>query len=383
MACAASSPPVGRGPARARPAGGFRAGSWPRRERRGFALFDAMLAVTVLMAAALWGGQLARDWVAGLAVTGEVRTVAELARSGRLLVEGDVTHARRAHPVGAAPLEIPLADLEAADLRSPALGTRTPRRRELTLWLWRPNAGALVVIARARGEEPLARLPGAEDGVTGVGALLGTSTFLRGPGLDFDMAPVNLVLAGFATEEDVFGLDHVALDVACRSYLFRVEIDCDGDGAPNAEANTMETDLDMDGNDIAAAGTVAADRAVLGSLEGATEVTGALTVGGELAVSGLSTLGDVTVNGVITAEGAEITGILTVPELTATGEITGAELTFDGTLVVSGEARLGDANANRLNVETLNVRQLSSDRADITNVFADNVTATSCSGCGP
>lgn len=369
--------------ARAYPFPGRRASPRPRRDRRGFGLFDAMLATLVLSVLALWGGQVAGDWIAGRTVTAEVRTAAELARAGRLLVEGDVAHAGRTHGVGAAPLAIGLADLEAADLRAPALGTLTPGRRELSLWLWRPNAGALLVIARARGDRPLARLPGAEDGAAGVGALLDAGTRLRGPGLDFDMAPVNALVTGFATVNDLFALDHVALDVTCRSYLYRVAVDCDGDGVDDVIANTMETDLDMGGWNLLGAGNITADTAAIGTLTGVTEVTGALTLGGELTVSGATTMDDLAVGGVITAANAEIAGTLTVPELTATGIVTGANLTLDGTMVVSGEARLGNANADTLNVVTLNVDQLSSDRGDFRSIFADSVTATSCTGCGP
>lgn len=355
----------------------------PRRSRRGLGLWDTMLAAGVLAAMAVWGGQLVGDWVDDRVVTGEARTVAELARAGRLLVEGDVAHAGRTHGVNAAPLEIDIADVEAAALRSPALGRLTPARRTLTLWLWRPANGTLVVIARARGDVPLPRLPGAEDGVTGVGALLGTGTRLRGPGLDFDIAPVNAADPGFATANDLLALDHVALDVTCRSYLYRVAVDCDGDGTPDALANTMETALNMGDNDIIAAGNVTAATAAIGRLEGATEITDALMVDGELSVVGATTMEDLSVSGTITAADADITGTLTVPDLVATGAVTGADLTLDGDMTVSGTARLGDADVNRLDVETLNVRQLSSDRADITDIFADNVTATACTGCGP
>ncbi len=357
----------------------------PRRSRRGLALWDLMMAMAVLSAVTLWGAQVAGDWIEGRVVTGEVRTVAELARAGRLLVEGDVAHAGRTHGAGAAPLAVALGDLEAADLRSPALGTQSPGRRDLTLWLWRPAASpdTLLVIARARGALPLARLPGAEDGVTGVGAMRGTDTRLRGPGLNFDMTGLNALVAGFATASDVFALDHVALAVTCRSYLYRVEVDCDGDGTPDVIANTMETDLDMGDQDITAAGNVTAATAAIGTLEGATTVSGALTVGGELEVSGTTTMADLTVTGAVTADSADIQGTLTVPDITATGTVTGANLTLNGTMIVSGEARLADADADTLNVVTLNVELLSSDTGVFQDLFADSATFTSCTGCGP
>ena len=391
MAFASAFPAV-----RARPARGL-----PRRSRRGFGLWDSILAAGVIAVLAVWAGQLVGAWAEGRVVAGEARTVADLARAGRLLVEGDVAHAGRTHGVNAAPLAVQLADLEAADLRAPALGGRTPARRTLTLWLWRPAASTLVVIARARGEVPLARLPGAEDGVTGVGALLGADTRLRGPGLDFDMAPVNARSAGFATANDVFGLDHVALDVTCRSYLYRVEVDCDGDGTitpADALANTMETAIEMGDNDILGAGNVTAATAAIGRLEGATEIAGALTVDGELSVDGATAMEDLAVSGALTAADADFSGTLTVPDLVASGAVSGADLTIgstpagcvagspgcvQGRITVSGTARLGDADVDTLNVETLNVRQLSSDRADITDILADNVRATACTGCGP
>ena len=141
----------------------------PRAARRGLGLFDAILAAAVLSFMLLWGGQIVGDWARDRVVTGEARTVSDLARAGRLLLEGDVTHAGRSHPVGVAPLPVTLAELETAGLRAAGSPTRTPGRRTLSLWLWRPDVNGdgttddadndLVVIARARGSRPLSRLP--------------------------------------------------------------------------------------------------------------------------------------------------------------------------------------------------------------------------------
>ena len=227
---------------------------------------------------------------------------------------------------------------------------------------------------------PLSRLPGAETGVSGVGLLLdsdgdgtlrGNETGLRGPGVDFDMGALNTVDPGFATVNDLFALDYVALDAACRDYLYRVAVT----GCP--DANTMATDLDMGGNNLTNVGDIEATTATIATLEGATEVTGALAVGGDLTVTGITGRQDLTVTNV------ETTGTLTVEDLTATGSVTGANLTFDGTVTVSGEARLGDADVGTLNVQTLNVGQLFSDTGTFTEIFADGVTVTTCTGCEP
>ena len=348
---------------------------WPRSARRGLGLFDAILAAAVLSLMLLWGGQIVGDWARERVVAGEARTVADLARAGRLLLEGDVTHAGRSHGVGAAPLSVTFADLETAGLRAAASGSRTPGRRTLSLHLWRPSNDALVVIARARGARPLARLPGAENGVSGVGLLRTGETRLRGSGVDFDMGPLDTALPGFATVNDLFALDYVALDAACRDYLFRVAVT----GCP--DANTMATDLDLGGNDLTTTGTLTATAATIGTLQGATEVTGALTAGGDLSVTGATDLQDLTVTGALTAGTVGTTGTLTARNLTATGGITGANLTINGTVTVSGEARLGAATADALTVETLNVRQLSSDEGTFDQILANDVTATSCTGC--
>lgn len=359
----------------------------PRRNRRGLGLFDVILAAAVLSVMALWGGQAVGNWTRERVLTGETRAAADLARAGRLLVEGDVAHARRGHGVGAAPLEIPFSDLADAGLRARAASDRTPGRRTLTLHLWRPSADALVIIARARGDRPLSRLPGAETGVSGVGLLLdsdgngtlsGNETRLRGPGVDFDMGPLNTGTPGFATVNDLFALDYVALDAACRDYLYRVAVT----GCPNA--NVMTVDLDMGGNSLTGAGALAARSAVIGRLAGPVTVTQGLTVTGALAVDGAARLDDTTVGGALTVTGpAEIEGTLTVEDLTASDDITGADLILNGTVTVSGTARLRDADVNTLNVQSLNVQQLSSDVGEFNEIVATDITATRCDGCEP
>lgn len=355
-----------------------------RTRRRGVGLLDAILASAVLALLVLWGGQVLGTWAEGRILSVEARTVTELARAGRLLVEGDVTHAARTHGVNAAPLSVALSDLTSANLRPATLGTLTPGRRTLSLWMFRPSSGTVLVMARARGDIPPARIPGAVDGVSGVGVLRAGDTRLRGPGMDYDMAGINGTSAGFATVNDLFAFDSVALDVACRSYLYRVAFDCDGDGTPDAIANTMTVDLDMGDNAITNVATLTATTATIGTLTGATAVTGDLDIAGALSVQGDTAVQALDVRGTLTAASADIAGELTVEALTGTAEITGEDLAFDGTVTVSGDARLGDADVDVLTVETLNVRQLSSDTADIrTNLLVNDATITTCSGCTP
>ena len=382
-----------------------------RRSHRGLGLLDAILGGAVLSVVALLAAQVVGDWATARVVTNEARTVSALAKAGRLLIEGDINHPARTHPIGSPPLPIALSALAAAELRSPTAGTQSPGRRDLTLHAYRPTAGTqspgrrdltlhayrptagtVMVVARARGSYPLGRAPGAADGVAGVGVLLdrdGNSsvgpgeTTIRGPGVNFDMATLNTVLSGFAGFNDIFGFDSVALDVACHSYLYRVPIDCDRDGTLDATANTMTVGIDMDDNDILGAGRLTAATGTINTLAGATTVTGNISTTGDVEVLGLTAVQALTVTGAVLADSATITGDLTLVDLVATGDITGANLTFNGTLTVAGDARLSDAEVDTLTVQTLNVDQLSADTATLTTGVATNLTVTNCSGCSP
>ncbi|MCY4288591.1 MAG: hypothetical protein OXC63_08360 [Aestuariivita sp.] len=363
-----------------------------RRSWRGLGLLDAILGGAVLSVLSLFAAQVVGDWATGRVVTNEARTVAELAKAGRLLIEGDITHAARTHPVGSPPLPIALSALAAAELRSATAGNLSPGRRTLSLHAYRQSAATVMVVARARGSYPLGRPPGAADGVSGVGVLFDTNgnssldsaeTNIRGPGVNYDMATLNTALGGFAGFNDIFGFESVALDVACNSYLYRVQIDCDRDGTLDADANTMTVDIDMNDNDILGAGRLTATTGTINTLAGATTVTGNVQTTGDMEVLGLTDVQGLTVHGAIVADSAAIAGDLTLEDLVATGDITGADLTFTGTLTVAGDARLSDAEVDTLTVQTLNVDQLSADDATLTTSVATNLTVTSCSGCAP
>ena len=362
---------------------------YPSRTRRGLGLFDSILAFAVLSVTLLWGTQIVGNWISGKVISNDARLVAELARAGSLLIEGDVTHAARSHAVGTAPLLVALSDLEDAGLRSTALGTTSSGRRALSLHFYRPTTGVLLVIARARGANEINRIPGAEDGVSAVGVLLededdgGTEHLLRGPGVNYDMFDINALTSRFATKEDIFALDHVALDVSCRSYVYRTAVDCDGDGTNDPEANTMATDLNLGNNNITGGGQITAGSAQIGRLQGTTQVDGALTVEGDLEVTGDTTLsGDLEIRGSLTAPNITVGDNLTVAgDLTAEGNLTGANLTFTGEATVSGDARIGKLNITSMTTTELKAQRIDLGTGTFTEVFADDVTVTNCTGC--
>lgn len=352
-------------------------------------MFDALLAVAVLSAIGAMVGQLIGDWAERRLMEEEARAVAELARAGRLYVEADP--ATNAPALGALEV-VDFVDLENADLWPAERPRSTPRRgRVMDLRLWGSGTDRVTVIARARGAADAipSMLPGAGSGVTGVGAILNQAgeTVLRGPGVQLDMAPLNLLETGFAGRGDLFALAHVFTREVCAAYLLRTA----DPACPNG--HRMTTDLDLGGNDLVGVNSLTTSVLAVTTVQGDLSVTGALRVddGLDVAVTGDTNVGALTVNDAMIVAGAvDIAGDLTVAgDLGATGTITGSELLFDGTIAVAGNAVLADAEADDLIANTMTVRNLfvpgnvnSFGDFDATRLIIDDLTVGgTCNGC--
>ena len=402
---------------------------FPSRSGRGVGLLEAILSVAVVSVFLLWSHAAIRDWLETAVVRNEARTVADVARAGRLFMEReDRGHARWTHGAGAAPLEIPMSELEDADLISSTVSVLSPERRSLSLHLWVPTAGEIVIIARARGANPFPRIPGAGDGVSSVGVLVNDTagvldTNIRGPGVNFDMAAVNTALPGFAGVNDIFAFEHVSFDVLCGVYLHRV------DGCPN---NDMQTSLNMGGNDLLNVGNIQANQMIVDRFVGDMTVQGGIELEGGLEVGGVMDVQTLNVNSGLVAGSLDVTGDMNVSrDLTVSGAVTASEATIiggddpgggpdrlPGRVVAFGEAVFETARADKLNIERVNVGeicdpavtsgptvctdgivkqmtvqgmgvtrldvdQISASRATFTEIFADDVTVSTCSGCTP
>ncbi len=361
----------------------------PRRRHRGLGMFETLLAVAVLSGLGVLLGQVVGGWAERRLIEEEARAVAELARAGRLFVEADP--AANAPALGTL-AAVDFVDLENADLWPPERPRTTPRRgRAMELRLWGAGPDRVTVIARARGEAdaipPL--LPGAGSGVTGVGAILDLpgETVLRGPGVQLDMAPLNLLDTGFAQRGDLFALAHVFTREECAAYLLRTA----DPACPNG--NRMTTGLDLGGNDLVGVNALTTSVLAVTTVQGDLSVTGALRVddGLDVAVTGDTTLGALTVNDAMIVDGAvDVAGNLTVAgDLGATGTITGQNLVFNGRISVAGNAVLGDAAATDVVANTMTVRDLlvpgnvnSFGDFDATRLIVDDLTVGgTCNGC--
>ena len=356
----------------------------PRRSRRGLGLADAVLATMALSVLALYASQAAERWIETRLVDGEARALAQLARAGALLVEGDPAAWT---PAAQRPEARTFAELQAAGLWAPEQTRTTPGfRRGMTLWLSLAAPGRVMVLARARGERIPRGLPGAGSGVDGVGALDSDpgATLLRGPDVSFDMAALNAFDPDFAVPGDMFALAHVHVRRDCAAYLHRVRVD----GCPDAAV--MQTDLDLNGNSLVGAALVQAAAVEVGEILGDVTVDGSVTVGAGLTVdvAGDTAVGSLTATAGLNVTGAAEVGALTVNgDVSAAGTVSAENLTFSGAIAVAGDAVAGDLSANELTAGGVVAGRLDAVTADYTSLVADtltvqNLTVTdSCTGC--
>ena len=355
------------------------------RFRRGLGLFDTILAFTVLSVTLLWGSQLLENWITRQAIANDARVVEELARTGRLLLEGNITHQvydTTTNPVSSAPLAITFSDLENAGLRSPGLGTRSPAGRTLTLYAYRESDEVMLLMARARGISEVGIFPDASDGVSSVGVLLsdeddtGTEHILNGPGVNYDMYAINQLSSRFATREDIFALDYVPINIFCHSYVYRIPIS-------GCTANMMSTSLNMNEHDLLNVKGLNTTGADIRNLEGPLEIIGNLTVHNDLIVKGDTVLtGDLSVPGTLTAANITVDDDLEVQgDLTATGNVTGADLTFSGEATIAGTARMGSLEISDLTTTEMKAERIDIGTGTFTNILGNNVTVTTCTGC--
>ena len=349
-----------------------------RRARRGLGLLDTMLAVFALSAVAAWSAQATRAWTARALLAGEARALSELAVAGRRWLERDFTRA----PSGSRPARVAFRDLESAGLRPPERPRNTPGRRAMSLWLWNQAPDRVMVIARARGDRALSRIPAAGTVGTGVGAILNRAgeTLLRGPGVAFDMAPLNAARARFARRGDLFALEHVHTDPAASPYLHRVAV------AGHPELNVMATDLLLGDSAVLSAARIETDTARVGTIEGDTEVTGELTVGGALRANGLlgadgDPIASLSVAGPLRASSLEIAGNAVLGgQLSAIGGLSGTGVTLTGPLA-GNAALLGSLETGSLDTDSLATDSLAASSATFDSVTVGTLRTGGCTGC--
>ncbi|MDE0049260.1 MAG: shufflon system plasmid conjugative transfer pilus tip adhesin PilV, partial [Rhodospirillales bacterium] len=187
---------------------------------------------------------------------------------------------------------------------------------------------------------------------------------LRGPAIDADASVFQAAFDGAPAAGALATLSRLDHRTVFGDQLYRVAV-------PGfAEANRMETGLDLGGNDLTDAGAVEAETLGLAS---DLDVGGALTVSEDLMVGrALRVSGSAEVAGQLAAQTARIAGTASAGSLTVAQELRAGSLTAQGAVRAGSAGIRGSVAANAASLGALQSG----------SVTARSVTATSVSAAG-
>lgn len=217
---------------------------------------------------------------------------------------------------------------------------------------------------------------------------------LAGPVVDTDVCAFQAAFGGAPAAGALATLRRLDHREVYGDQLYRIAV-------PGfADANRMETDLDLGGNDLTGADNVEAETLTLESdltVGGALTVADGLMVGRALHVSGPAEVGEG-----ITAAGARIAGTATAGSLTVTHELRAAGITAQGAVsagsvgvqgtVAAGSASLTGLQSDGVTARTVTATQVSAAeatamavratvRANATEAGFSRLIVGTCTGC--
>ena len=349
---------------------------------RGLSLFGSLLALGLLgamvLAAALFFENRAMDERARLA-----------ARQLTVLSDAAASHVSGRFPamltaLGGGSAELTLATLRGAGALPAGfadVGAMGRGYRVLMLAAGTDTIDLLVTQTVPAGggtpgstEVPASALFGA-GGSARMGVVLpDTPQRLTGPAVDADMRSFQAAFAG-APEAGALAtlrrLDHRAV---YGDQLYRVAV-------PGfAEANRMETDLDLGGNDLTGANAVEADTL---ALESDLTVGGGLTVTADLMVGrALTVAGPAEVTAGVTAQSARVTGAASAGSLAVTHDLRAGSLTAQGAVRAGSIGARGAVAANSASLTSLQSGSVTARTVTATEVSAAAATARAVRATG-
>ena len=364
---------------------------------RGLSLFGSLLALgllgTLVLAAALFFETWMLEKRAKLA-----------AQQLTVLSDAAASHVSGRFPallaaVGGGSTELTLATLRAAGALPPGfadVGAMGRGYRVLLLAAGTDALDLLVTQTVGAGDTavPASALLSA-DGRGRMGLVLPDAAGrLRGPAIDADVGAFQAAFGGAPAAGALATLRRLDHRTVFGDQLYRVAV-------PGfADANRMETDLDLGGNDLTGAGAVEAETL---SLESDLTVGGGLTVSEDLMVGrALRVSGSAEVAGELSAQTARVSGAASAGSLTVTQDLRAASLTAQGAVTagsagVQGAVAAGSASLGSLQSDTATARSVTAtsvsaagvtahsvratDRADASEAGFSRLTVGSCTGC--
>ncbi|WP_170566211.1 hypothetical protein [Ruegeria atlantica] len=365
----------------------------PRKARRGFSLFEAVLVMLLFIPAVSLASRIASDYALEAAGVQEARLLTRVVDAGATLALRDLED-QIAHQTGIGKTRVlSLDDLAREDVWPDGGDRLTSLGREISVIFYAQSSDALVILARAStlpGETTPGYVPRGGEGVGLVGYVPPTSLDrLRGPGLDYDLS--RLRAGGVAFEgRDVAAFRILRMDRHVLPFLHRVS----KPGRP--ELNRMETDLDLGGNDLTGIDTLEAENVTVAdafditTLTGDLSVTGNVETSGTLRVTGEITTANLTATGIAQARQLEVRGSATIDTLTTTS-LTNRGALSARDLVVEGQARINRLATARMTATTitasniltriLGVTELASANATFNRAIIRSLTTGRCTGC--
>ena len=215
----------------------------------------------------------------------------------------------------------------------------------------------------------------ASHGGTRMGVVLpDTAGRLSGPTVDADVSAFQAAFGGAPAAGALATLRRLDHRAVYGDALYRVAV-------PGfADANRMETDLDLGGNDLTGAASVEAETLDLESdltVGGGLTVTEDLMVGRALRVSGS---GEVT--GRLTAQSAQVTGAASAGSMAVARELRASSLTASGAVTagsagVRGAVAAGSASLGGLQSASVTARTVTATDVSAASATARAVRATS------
>ena len=367
------------------------------RHHRGLSLFGALLALVLI----------------GLMVVAGSRFVTEelIRRTERRAIEQLAEVSRAAHDyvldrfaalvAGPASQEVTLAQLRTAGVLAPGFLDMDVMGRGYRVLLARPGPDTIDMVVTqtfAAGTDeswPWRPLTQVQSPAVRLGTVSADDpSILRGPAINLDIAAVQSTF-GVPQVRAVAGYARFDRQTVFGDQLYRVAV-------PGfAELARMETDLDLNGNDIVEAGAVDADTLTVADtvevggqltvirdlmVSGLIDVTGSTTVAGALQaetadVANDVSAGTVTSDGLLQAVSINVSGPLTAGGVSTTGDVAvGGSATVTGTVTAS-TARAGTVDAGTLDLSILRADQVRMTSGTATTIGVTNLIVGNCTGC--
>ena len=364
-----------------------------RKRDAGLSLFGVLLGLgvfAILVAGVMeWFGDRAREEIDRLAA----RQLSGLSDAVGAWVVSDFP-AR----IAAAPEDVSLATIRAAGVLPPGFAPNgiDALGRTFRVLVRSGGAGALDVLVTHTVPAGDRTLPASALRAVGGDARLGivfpdeSPARLRGPTVVADIAGFRADFSGAPASYALGVLTRYDRQSVYGDFLYRVSVP----GLPGA--NTMETTLDLGGNDIVDGGEVTTDTMVLEQnldVGGDLTVSAGLLVGGDAEVTGTATVtGEVRtetarVSGAVFADEATVASSVRAASVTATGRVSGGSIGTSGALSagsgqVTGPVFAGSVSASSVTLSCGTPPAAGCGAARVSSLRAGSVNAPSLTVTG-